>query len=83
MNNDLKISEKLNYGSDGLQAYNIFQEFFFFLFNLILFYLGRVKQENTWIIWGIEESVVHGDIFRLILATVNSFFQFLIEEDLS
>ena len=45
--------------------------------------MGRVKQENTWIIWGIEESVVHGDIFRLILATVNSFFQFLIEEDLS
>ena len=66
-----------------MQAYNTFQEFFFFKFNLILFYLGRVKQENTWIIWGIEESVVHGDIFRLILATVNSFFQFLIEEDLS
>ena len=79
MNNDLKISEKLNYGSGGMQAYNTFQEFFFFKFNLILFYLGRVKQENTWIIWGIEESVVHGDIFRLILATVNSFFQFLIE----
>ena len=66
-----------------MQVYNIFQEFFFFKFNLILFYLGRVKQENTWIFGGIEESVVHGDIFRLILATVNSFFQFLIEEDLS
>ena len=73
MNNDLRISEKLNDGSDRMQVTS----------SKNYERVGRVKQENTWIIWGIKESVVHGDIFQLILATVSSPFQFLIEEDLS
>ena len=73
MNNYLRISEKLNNGSGRMQVTSSKNSE----------RVGRVKQENTWIIWGIKESVVHGDIFWLILATVSSPFQFLIEEDLS